>query len=450
MSPFAVSRRFKLPPAPELLQAAGCLAIGIYVLFATIRQFPTIPGLQLDGDQRHLVDSLGQAATFWDTMRWWNHTWVGAFHYWRPLTSQFFWMEFHVFTLHRPELWNCVSIVSQLIVDVLLIVLIRQISGKWITGFLGAFLFLGDPFSLIPQGILPDSGSTSTVAITNWKDQADMWVTSATLGAMIAALRGRWGWATLCAAAAPCFKENGWVAVPFIVALLGVRGQLRAVPRSVIVANVLAVAALLVLRWITPGNVFDMQPVGHNVHWSTRYLSVISGPFFALLRAGGWGASVLAVIILLALVTPRISAGQRLIGLALGTVAAALVSSFTTHQQFAVSLVGLLDPRSGLIAALDAAWWLVLVFAVLAESAMRSTVIAFAVFRVISGATVALGLAVGIHTVYLSNAYYCALYALALTALLKRISMLRSPNNPTPHAVETSLPTMKQDDNSGK
>jgi len=419
---FERSKQFLMPHVfLRLVELAGIA----YIVATTFCLFPLHPGAPLDGDQLELIMNLGKAPSFPEAMRWWTHKWVGGFHYWRPLTCYFFWFELHGFTLRRPELWAWTSRMSQLLVDFLLALLVRQFTGRWIVGILAAVIFTGDPHCYLPRGFWPDAGSTCQIAVTDWKEQDEYWVAAAVLGTMNAALRGRWELATILAAMSPCFKEHGWVAIPFSLALLYLRDQLRAIPRNIVIANLCVIALWLSLRWITGRNVFDIQPVGHNIHWYSRYFSALAGPFLRLMRGGDFADAAMAIVIALTLMLPRLGLSARLALFTVGTLAAALVGAADLHVGVTVAAATLVDPSMQLAPILAGAWWLVLAWALLTDAEHLQVAVLTIAFRIVCSITVAIGLAVGLHTLYMSNAFYCALCALAFDALLRRIAALK-------------------------
>jgi len=396
--------------------------VGIaYVVYCTMCLATAYTGSELDGDQKELIKNLNAVPTIWGTMRWWTNHWVGAFHYWRPLTCHIYWIELHLFTAHHTLYWNMVTFVSELLVQFLLALVVKQLTGRWFVGLLAAVLFAGIPSLNVSPFFLPNASSTSIVEFTRWKDQPDFWTTAATLGTIAAALSGRWGVATICAAAAPAFKENGWVAIPFTLALLGIRGSLGTIPRRYLVVNAAIIAAWIALRIITGTDVFDIQPVGHNINWLARYCGIVNGPFFGLWNNLDLHLAVCSAAIAVSILAPRLSLVSRLIVALVGSTVAAAVAAREMGGDFAAGLETLIDIRSGLQFVTTATWWIVLMAVALIDKETRILAITLAVFRLICACTVAIGLAVGTHTVFMSNLFYCALYAVALDAMWRAV-----------------------------
>lgn len=387
--------------------------------------------LAIDQDQSTHLINLAACRTFLSTFKYWTHDWSGGFPYWRPLTCQLFWIELRLFGPDRFDLWSAVSVVSQLAAEGLLAWLVRLLTGRWSIGAVAAVAFAGIGVRLALFGsqiiVWPVSMDSSQVLGGNWKNQPDIWMTGCVLGSVATALCGRWTIATALALAAPCFKENGWMAYPLILLFLALKGKMRTVPGRVAVVNVLFIVLWIVLRSFAHLKIHDIDTVGHNYSGLARYFDILAGPFFVLLQRTHLAQAVIAAGIAATIVAPRVNYRMRAALFAATLAAGAVVATADVGDGLVVGLMVALDPDGGLQETINGAIWLTGVLILLMDPDLRVTGAAMIVIRLISAATVTIALAVGPHTVYMSNAFYCAAWAMAAYAVWKRIRKACAP-----------------------
>jgi hypothetical protein len=381
--------------------------------------------LAVDGDQAQHFYDLSQFPTFASTFYYWTHDWSGGFPYWRPLTCQLFWIEMHVFGAARFDLWSAVSVLSQLLLDGLLAWFVKILTGRWSIGALAAAIFSGNVLpgflSTLAQPFLPDATFTSTVVDGNWKNQPDIWMSACTIGSVVAAMNRRWAIATVVALTAPCFKENGWLAFPLIALFVGMRGELKLVPKVTWAINAAFISLWIALRKMAHLKIANIDTIGHNLHPMTRYLAIVLGPYFGMLERGHLSNAVVATGLAVTIAIPRVSYRARIAIVLLSAVGGGLAGMADLGQGFAVGLLQAIDPSFGVPYTIGGAIWLAGALILLMDAELRVLGIVLYVLRLISAATVTMALAVGVHTIYLSNAFYCTLYALAIYAIWKRV-----------------------------
>lgn len=378
-----------------------------------------------DGDQAEHFRNLSKFPTFLSTFYYWTHDWSGGFPYWRPLTCQCFWTEMHLFGTTRFDLWSSVSVVSQLLVEVLLAWLVKILTGSWSIGALAAALFAGcslpDSLTMPLKPFMPESLATADVTEGNWKNQPDIWMTACTLGSLIAVLNRRWAVATVVALLAPCFKENGWLAYPLIVLFLMLRGGLMQIPAWAWGVNSTFVAVWIAFRRMAHLKIANIDTIGHNLHPLTRYLNIAEGPFLGLMSRGHIAQAVIAIGATVAMLAPRINYRGRFAIVCASLLAAGMAGTVDVGQGLLVPLITALDPRGGIQATIAATVWLTGLAILLMDKDLRIIGIVMLLIRLVSAATVTLALAVGVHTIYLSNVFYCSFWAVGAFAIWKRL-----------------------------
>jgi hypothetical protein len=228
-------------------------------------------------DYHQLYPALESKHTFGETFNWWREPWradewVGA--YWRPLSMQVWWIESHVFGEDRSFQWMRVSLFLAALFDVLLCVFLWRLSRRRLFAIIGLAIFAlpGAWLHMIsPLSKEPRISNADLLLLQGWKDQPDLFANCLIIGAMIFALRRRYGWALVCAALAPCFKESGLMVFPLLLGVVIYCGDLKQLPKWVY-AGVASVLALYMLgRYSAGPMVFHFHTHGGDAGALTRY-----------------------------------------------------------------------------------------------------------------------------------------------------------------------------------
>jgi hypothetical protein len=277
---------------------------------------------------------------------------------------QTWWIEKHVFTLDRYDCWVWLSIAANTVCIGMFGWVVFFWSGRRDLALLTTVLYA---IPAINPGHLTDLGQPGNawVAVTNWKDQPDVFADGLVFGSMLAMLRGRYVLAALCAALAVGFKESGWMAFPLDLVVLATTDRIKSLPRRVWIMNVAAAIVLIAFRvWAGP-EMFVSYGAKDNASWPYRYLGVIGGgyPLFLTEYTAG---SVLGHAVYVGVLTGW--KRSLYLGLAAG-LALALVAVLVFHLQEGMSLdvdfAALMDTRTMYFkgAIFTAPWLLALTFA---------------------------------------------------------------------------------------
>lgn len=253
----------------------------------------------VDVDYHMLYPSIEAKHSFGETFKWWRERWradewVGA--YWRPLTMQAWWLQAHIFGEDKSFNWMRISVLLAIAFDFLLLVFLRTLTRRPWLALAGLAIFALPPTWLqyiSPLGVVPRVASADLMIVQGWKDQPDLWANCFLLGAMIFALKKRYGWALVCTAAAIGFKESGLMAFPLVAILAVSRGEFKKIPIWVYGASIVMLALMMYARWLAGPLVLQFHSYGNNVGGLTRYSNAVFP--LAFTGIGSWSTFIFGI-----------------------------------------------------------------------------------------------------------------------------------------------------------
>lgn len=378
-----------------------------------------------DPDYRYIFQFASEVTRFRDSFKWWTERWINFTVHWRPLSSQVFWLQYKCIGPDNLERWIWVNLVSNAAVVALLVLLVREVTGKVWYGVLAAVLFGGWRPVSIEYLPLWAGWTPASLALTMPKDQPELFLTACVLLGMILAARRRWVGALLCIAAAVCFKESGWMGFPLLLVAVAMKDGLVGLRRIPWWAWVTAVAlgtGLLVLRWVSlPGHFMGMATTA-NIAWVSRGLIAAQGPWVMAMLPPYVGPGVLATSLLaLVVLRDRIrSIWLPVLVLAAIAVAGAL-TAVVAETSLATGLLMLLGPNMHGQFAMAAFAWLAFAWALATDSDLRLWGACAVVAVLIATIPWMSATQAGHHTLYMQYAFQAVLVALAWVAVGKRL-----------------------------
>jgi hypothetical protein len=338
-----------------------------------------------DIDHKAIFASASTCHSFAQSFQWWTHTWIGLCGYWRPVTSQLFWSEYAIFGPDRYDLWAIISIVSNLLV------LAALAQFAWL-------LTRSRPAVLFTVLAASATGALD-VALFNWKDQPDLWVTLAVVLSMNATLRHRWGLAVAFAALAMCIKELGWIALPFDLALVATTGGLRAMPRWIYGAVVGVACAVAGLMGVSGFFSVPHETIGHNTNWLWRYVYSLDFP-----PAGAAATGVYELLPFVALF-----AWPRWWTFVAAFAVSVVIACLRLHIDAATAIFVM--SNSGSVIGTTVAY--ALSFTLLARSRYRKLAAVLVVYVLAASANIVAGVSTQEHVLYLAHAIRAVVQGMA-------------------------------------
>jgi len=305
-----------------------------------------------------ILHSLQSKPTFASTFAWWHSSWIPEVPFWRPLSIQGFWIEAHVFTTRRYDLWMWVSCIGHLLMLAALAAMtlavavrdlerradrIRRFAVVWLTLWIFAAervggispTFLGDLFIRTPADIV----------LYAWKNQPDIFTDLFVFLTLTFVAVRQWWPVLVCAFVAVAFKESGWMAWLLAGVLLAIGGEWRQVPKSVYVAAGVSIFALLALRWISGSEVFRGFHQGTNHSWWRRFEIGVGGNYLDALVELPYCFILGHILVVVSWLRSR---GRRVAGyvtLALGISGAIALQMRMTDSPLDATIVSYLDPH---------------------------------------------------------------------------------------------------------
>lgn len=290
-------------PWPYVLVLCLTALSGIWLAHRTIvgdemlhytfaRPHPDPPGPHAyDFDTADILDGVAEAPRLRDTGRWWTGIWAGISPFWRPLSSYFFWAEWHLFGRHYA-LWALTSVLLAVLLAALTLWALEPMLGTGGACHVVLVLFVR---LVVPW---PPTLPMASV-VTFWKNQPDLLTGLAILAAVGYAVRGRLWPAMLCSVAAACFKELGFVAFVLAPACLAWVRLSRREPVPWLFAALLnAPPALALGAWHYHAVGFGLR-IGSNQNWYVRASNFYLGLTGMELMSWSWWAPALAALFLL-------------------------------------------------------------------------------------------------------------------------------------------------------
>lgn len=174
------------PFAKDLIAIFLVLLLGVWSLLPAYQhsmwQIGKNPDIMTDPvDAMLIVTGLEKAPSFTQTLSWWVGPWAGTVPFYRPLTSMFWWTEYQLFGRQGLYAFQAIHLISHL-----LFLLVLYGFMKYLTGRKVALLSIA-VFTLYLSGLI--GLPTGLAATMYWKDDPDLWVSTAFIGAMWAFAR---------------------------------------------------------------------------------------------------------------------------------------------------------------------------------------------------------------------------------------------------------------------
>jgi hypothetical protein len=376
-------------------------------------------------DMGLLVKGISAKPTFLSTFGWWHETWAGIVPFWRPLTSQFFWLENHFFGFDRLDRWQWVGIFSHFVFVALLAAFTYRLTQRGWIAALAALCFAGAQ-AWFPMNVVYLATGQSVpgdIALDSWKNQPEMWAGSCTLAALLLALNGKWAWSLVCVGIGVCFKESGWFAFPMIPLALWAEGRARQIPRRVIYAAAATAVVLIVLRACAGWSVFYGYHLGAEHSGLRRYVLAVEGYFLNTLFSPDAAAALAACMIFALCLWRRANFYLRLaIGIA-GMAGCLFVDSRIQETAFDGAAAQFLEFDLELGKLIGCLLFLIAAYALIIDGRYRKQAFSLLPMILISGAGMAAALQVTLHALYLTFALNSVLLAMGIAAVAQSIGM---------------------------
>jgi hypothetical protein len=382
--------------------------------------------------------------------RWWIGPWCGWGAYWRPLTSTAFWLEAHLFSPDRANLWEWALIGANLIFSGLLGVFAYTITRRRDVAILSAFFFAGFRQFSILTGLASYIGNPgevllytpADVGLTNWIDQPEMWYGIFALAALIFAWRGAWWGAVACVPIAVGFKEPGWFILPMIFFTLLIQGRLRKVPWTVYAGVALVCVVLIAVRALSGHAVLTKHLGWSNRSWPLRYGTDVAGCFLDMLTSPSFQAPLLSLLLFLSALAPCPRLWQRA-GMALAAfVCTALISAWIRQIDLVTASAMLVLPECGSRSTIGFLPYLTMFWFGMQRPEVRYQCLILAPLILITAISEAIDLqSKSDHVNYLTAAFQSILIASIFLGALREIAARMAAQKERKDAFETS-PTM--------
>lgn len=259
--------------------------------------------LRLDCDTNLLVAGLQAKPHFLDTFDWWHGIWAGIVPFFRPVSSQLFWLEYQAFGPNGLAGFTAVHVASHLVMLLAGLFLLAPLLG-WRRGLLAVAVFA---LHLADWLQLP----VAVAALPSWKDSVDIWCATGyvtSLGCYLRYLRGGgrgwWAGAFITGLLALGCKEMAYT-LPLALALLAWHERRLGARWRSLLPFALLVPALFAWRWSVLGGMG--YHFGTNNMWFYRLADRLTGP----LAAGPLAADGLPWAVVLAVGAVWLAATRR-------------------------------------------------------------------------------------------------------------------------------------------
>lgn len=265
-----------------------------------------------DVDDAVILKAIGEHRSITGPLFWWHNGWLGKVYprYWRPLTMCVFWTEYQLFGAFRFDRWQAAEVFFHFLFAGVLAWFGYGLTRSRFVPPLTVIVFSGFSGVVLPQistYVLSLTTPASSVVLSNWKDQPEVWTGIFALLSMTAAMRRRWALSLALAAAAVCVKETGWLTFAMLLATLLYTGDLRKIPLAAWVSTVVVCGALIALRASAGHNVlFPHHDAGFATGFA-RYLIHVVDPNVLQITTDSWPIAVLGAFLVLLAVKIRLS-----------------------------------------------------------------------------------------------------------------------------------------------
>ena len=202
---------------------------------------------------------------------------------------QVWWTQAHVFGEAKTFNWMRVSVLLAAAFDLLFYVFLKTLTKNTFLALIGLALFLIPPDWLVhvnPLAVSQMSG-TDLLLKAGWLDQPDLWTNCLTLGALLVAMREKWGWTLLLTGIAIAFKESGMMIFPLVALVMLGTARFSRIPAWVYGASAVMLGLMMYARWLAGPLVFQFHSYGNDVSGPTRYWIAMSPLAFGALFSLG-------------------------------------------------------------------------------------------------------------------------------------------------------------------
>lgn len=253
-------------------------------------------------DEELILVGLAQKTTLLSTFSWWSGPWCGQIPFFRPITSQLFWLEDTVFGRQRFHLWLWTALVSHLVAMALTFRVFEQIFQSKVVPVVTIALFAGPAVFLgikMRDFVLINDHYYMTIPL--WKNSPEYWASIAIFASCLAFMAKRYWLTLVCMVVAICTKESGFAILPALALIAWHRREWP--PIKFWIAGGLITALIFAYRLMVLGT-FGYR-LGSNNQWWFRimlyYGGVIGrevefGEFHKLIAGIGSGLALLIVL----------------------------------------------------------------------------------------------------------------------------------------------------------
>lgn len=262
-------------------------------------------------DEGLILQGLDDKKTFASTFDWYKQKWCGGVTFYRPLTSQGFWLWKKVFGDKRLDLWLRQSLIFHVIAVILSFFVLEELFGTWIA-IAGIMLFAGPPIPVPFPGeeagrivmgrAWSFGGEHFSFTLPFWKNAPEYWVTIPLMVGILMFLRERYIGAHFCMLIAMFVKETGFAVLPAF-ALVAYLTRKKA-PSWFWLEGIILTLMTFLFRYLALGSMG--YSLGSNNSWWYRAIlyfggqiagGIVTGGYFTLLIGFLTGTAMMLLIL---------------------------------------------------------------------------------------------------------------------------------------------------------
>jgi len=266
-------------------------------------------------DEGLILDGLDQKRTFLSTLDWWRGPWCGQVPFFRPITSQLFWLQDQLFGRERFDLWTLTSLGSHIIATGLGYLALLILFRSKIVAAGTVVMFAGPPFFLglkIRSFVLINDHYFMTLPF--WKNAPEYWLAIALFATILAFLARRYYLALIGIFIAIGVKETGFATLPCLMLIAWYRKQ--QVPKWFWLTGLVGTIAVFFWRWQAIGSLG--YSLGSNRSWLYRMSLYYGGEIGNVFFSGEWPTLIAGIGAGLAILLILITIGRKSKGELLG------------------------------------------------------------------------------------------------------------------------------------
>jgi hypothetical protein len=264
----------------------------------------TLLGRGDNADAAGILRGVRKKRTFLATFTWWKSNWCHeAYPYYRPLTSQLFWLQYRLFGEDLP-LWTLTGAVLHVVTVVTAYLTFSVLTGsRWIA-FIATAVFGGPPFSLWTVRLTYEGftlapiwtiGGPQLASVSLWINEPEYWCAITLFLGMVALNARRYFATLLCLILCIGAKELGLLFLPAMVIVAWYR-RVRA-PLWFWIAGVLLTMLLFVIRFLFVTRTMGLEVINPGAAW--RALVYYTGVLGVSVGNRDWQTLLLTTLLLL-------------------------------------------------------------------------------------------------------------------------------------------------------